>query len=547
MQQMVRMTHKLNFTPSRPEVVTMAMCALIAVMVLSLNGRVSGDQSEENLNYTFPEGFMFGAATAAYQIEGAWNVDGKGPSVWDTLVHDFPGFIKDNSTGDDAAKSYYLYKEDAKVLKDMGMDYYRFSISWPRIMPTGFANNISQEGINYYNKVINNLIANNITPMVTIFHWDTPKDLQDLGGWANDIIVQAFVEYACVVFEKFGDRVKWWITVNEPQMQSMAYERYSSVSHNPNMMSRGIVGYTTARNYILAHALAYREYVKKFKKSQNGKISLSMEIPWFEPLDPNSAEDKDAAIRANDAALGWFGEPIFGSGDFPEIMKEKIEYLSKKQGFPWSRLPKFSPEEKKLIKGTYDFFALNYYSTSLVTPAENLSGPSLFADLGVKTTKAWWLPISNSSTWLTVSPQGCRRLLRFIKKTYGDLEIVITENGFSDEGEIDDEMRKTYIGTHLAEIWKAMYIDGVNVTGYTVWSSIDNMEWTNGYTAKFGLYYVNFTDPARPRIPKASSYMMKEITSTHKVPQKYVDLAADFSLDIRPETRQKPVLETLLN
>ncbi|KAJ4448535.1 hypothetical protein ANN_10553 [Periplaneta americana] len=381
----------------------MAMCALIAILVLFLNRRVLGDQSEENLNYTFPEGFMFGAATSAYQIEGAWNVDGKGPSVWDNVSHNFPGYIIDNSTADEAALSYYLYKEDTKALKDMG---------------------------------------------ITLFHWDTPQYLQDLGGWANEFIVKVFVEYARVVFKNFGDR---------------------------------------------------------------------------------------RLMPTHDVKLGWFAEPIFGNGDFPEVMKKRVKDSSTKQGFPWSRLPEFSPEERQLVKGTYDYFALNHYTTNLVTPAQPKPQPSFLSDQGVQELLPWWLPASNTSKWLFVSPQGFRRLLRLIKQRYGDVQICITENGFADSGELEDEMKMTYIGTYMTEMYKAMYIDGVNVIGYTVWSVIDNMEWRAGYTSKFGLYHVNFTDPARPRIPKASSYMMKEITSTRKIPQKYVDLAATFSLDIRPK------------
>ncbi|XP_069681389.1 myrosinase 1-like isoform X2 [Periplaneta americana] len=513
----------------------MAMYSFIAIMVLSLKGHVLGDQSEENLNYTFPEGFMFGAATSAYQIEGAWNVSGKGENVWDTLTHNFPGYIADHSTGDEADLSYYLYKEDTKALKDMGMDLYRFSIAWTRIMPTGLPNNINQEGIDHYNKVIDNLLDNGITPMITLFHWDTPKYLQDLGGWTNSFTVKVFIEYARVCFKHFGDRVKWWITINEPNVHSVAYEGNPYLMFNPNISAPGVGTYMVARNLILAHAHAYQLYDKEFRASQKGKISLALHVGWLEPLDLNSAYDKEAADEMNIRVLGWFAEPIYGNGDFPEVTKKRIKDLSTKQGFPWSRLPEFSSDEKQLIKGTYDYFALNHYGTNLVTPAEFDLQPSYMSDLGVKQILPWWLPVSNTSIWLGVSPQGFRRVLRNIKKTYGDLQIFITENGFSDNGELQDEMRKTYIGTYLAEMYKAMYIDGVDVIGYIVWSSIDNFEWKDGYQSRFGLYYVNFTDPARPRIPKASSYMMKEITSTRKVPQKYVELAENFNLDIRPK------------
>ncbi|XP_069683251.1 cytosolic beta-glucosidase-like [Periplaneta americana] len=325
-------------------------------------------------------------------------------------------------------------------------------------------------------------------------------------------------------------------------MLSLTYEGLPIFPYHPSKVTQGVGSYMSSRNLILAHGHVYHLYQKEFRESQNGKISLAMLVEWLEPLDPNSAEDKNAADGANNAQLGCFAEAIFGSGDFPERMKEKIEDLSKKEGFPRPRLPEFSPEEKQLVKGTSDYFALNYYGACLVTPALQPSESSVIAYLGVNAFPPWWLPVSNSSRWLTVAPQGIRKLMRFIKEKYGDLQIFVTENGYSDNGEIEDEMRKIYIGTHLAEIYKSMYIDGVNVIGYTVWSAIDSLEWHAGYESRFGLYYVNVTDPARPRIPKASSYMMKGITSSRKIPQKYIDLAANLSLDIRPEKSQEPVL-----
>lgn len=480
---------------------------------------------------------MFGAATAAYQVEGAWDVDGRGLSIWDTYTHNTPSEIKDRSNGDVAALSYYKYKEDHRLIRQMGMQFYRVSISWSRIMPTGLPNNISIKGVEHYHRVFDDMTNSGIIPVVTMYHWDLPQYIQNLGGWANPIIVKYFKEYARFLFKEYGDSVKYWLTINEPDLVALGYEGPSaSAPRAPNVDAPGVGDYLAGHNMLLAHAAVYHLYDDEFRDEQKGNISIPIQAFWYEPRDPKSAEDKAAAERMKEQTLGWFSQPIFGkNGDYPQSMKDTIAQRSQEEGFPWSRLPEFTPQEIEYVKGTADYYSLNHYSTYLVTPKrDGWKKPSLLNDLGVNQTSPSWLPVSPALPWLTIAPQGLRRQLNYIKQVYGNWNILITENGYGDTGELNDENRMIYHGTYLTELMRAMCLDHVSVLGYTVWSLIDNFQWRVGYTAKFGLNYVNFTDPARPRIAKQSAALMKEIISTRNIPYKYIKKTNDLDLDVVP-------------
>ncbi|XP_069681384.1 myrosinase 1-like [Periplaneta americana] len=503
-------------------------CDMLPALLMLLNMQATG------LGYTFPDGFMFGASTSAYQTEGAWNVDGRGPTIWDTTIHAYPDVIADHSNADDADLSYYKFKEDSHLVKDMGMHFYSFSISWTRIMPTGLANSINVKGLEHYNKVIDDLLEKGITPIVKMYHFDMPQYLQNLGGWTNPYIIGAFKEYARILFKNFGDRVQYWATMNEPNMECLEYEA-SQFIKVLNFSAPGVGCYLALRNMLLAHAEVYHLYDKEFRPSQNGRISIIINLFWYEPLNPKSTEDQEAVIRQRQIDLGWFAHPVYSTdGDYPQLLKDRVAANSKKEGFPSSRLQYFTPEEIKFVRGTADFFALNHYATFLVTSCKDWSGPSLSRDIGTNTSALWWLPSQPLFPEISVAPEGIRRVLNYIKQNFGDWEILITENGFPDAGGLNDPMRQLYIGTYLAEILKAIHIDGVKVFGYAIWSIIDNFEWNKGYTTKFGLYSVNFSDPRRPRTPKDSAKLMKEIISTHKVPNEYLYLGNELSLDVRP-------------
>ncbi|VVC29505.1 Hypothetical protein CINCED_3A000813 [Cinara cedri] len=464
------------------------------------------------MDYQFPKEFMFGSATAAYQVEGGWNEDGKGENIWDRLVHTHPEFIKDGTNGDVACDSYHKYKEDIALLKNLNVKFYRFSISWSRIAPTGEMNSLNLKGIAYYNSLIDELIANNISPMVTMYHWDLPQYLQDLGGWTNPIMSDYFKEYARVLFTYYGDRVKWWITLNEPKDTSNAYS-FNAYAPNLNLNSTGY--YLAAHTQLIAHGKVYRLYEELFKSKQQGKISISVSGIFFIPKNESSLSDINTAERANQFEIGLFSHPIY-KGDYPPVMREWVDKKSKREGRPWSTLPKFTEDEIKLIKGTADYYALNHYSTCLVTHGID-SNPNYNQDAEYATSADESWPKSLAS--MLVVPDGFRRHLIWLKNEYGNPPIVVTENGYGDNGVINDLDRINYIKCYLRAMLQAMYEDNCNVIAYTVWSLLDNFEWKDGLKIHFGLVKVDFNDPQRSRTPKASYTFFKNVISTRHVPR----------------------------
>jgi lactase-phlorizin hydrolase len=277
---------------------------------------VSASESDrdEFLYGKFPEGFMFGASTSAFQIEGGWNADGKGQSIYDLMTHSRPSMFK-NQNADVADNSYHKYKEDVKILKAYGAKAYRFSIAWSRVLPNGTADVINQPGIDYYNNLLKELEENSIEPIVTLYHWDLPLPFYSIGGWLNESMVGYFNDYAKVCFEKFGPKVKKWITLNEPLV---IMERHPFFMKGPitNQTELSILQYRTMHNLILGHATAYRTYENTFKASQKGEVSIALSSGWGEPK-TKSQQDVAAADRYMDFNLGIFAHPIFVDGDYP--------------------------------------------------------------------------------------------------------------------------------------------------------------------------------------------------------------------------------------
>ncbi|ESO98171.1 hypothetical protein LOTGIDRAFT_174304 [Lottia gigantea] len=471
-----------------------------------LSGMATGLVPYENefLYDDFPKDFKWSTATAAYQIEGGWNEGGKGLSIWDVFSHE-QGHIVDNSTGDIACDSYHRYKEDVKLLKELGVSYYRFSISWPRILPNGTPDHTNQKGIDYYNKLIDDLLANGIQPMASLYHWDLPHALQLKGGWLNDSIPDWFNDYAKICFEKFGDRVKYWMTINEPSSISV-------IGYQVGVMAPGMKGGLKARyhvdyNLIRAHGRAYRLYEKDFKKTQKGKVSIVLSLNWAQPKNPLDDSDVQAADRSMEFTGGIYENPIYGSGDYPEVVKRLVAEKSKAEGVP-NKLPAFTPDEIKMLKGSADFFGMNFYTASLAT--NDPSGKSEANALS-ETDPRWK---GSASSWLKVTPFAIRKMLNRVRRKYGDIGIFVTENGVSDStGTLYDTDRVHYLRSYTNEILKAIKIDKVNVIGYTPWSLMDNFEWARGYTERFGLVYVNMSDPSRPRSAKLSARWFSQLTS----------------------------------
>lgn len=281
--------------------------------------------------------------------------------------------ISNDDNGDVACDSYHKIEEDVEMLKRLKVSHYRFSISWSRVLPDGTTRYINEMGLNYYERLIDALLAANITPQVTLYHWDLPQALQDIGGWENDTIVQRFKEYAELLFQRLGDKVKFWITLNEPY--NTAYLGYGFGTAAPGISVRpGRAPYVVGHNLIKAHAEAWHLYNETYRAKQGGLISITINSDWAEPRNPHKQEDFDAARQYLQFLIGWFAHPIFKNGDYNEVMKTRIRERSLAQGLSSSRLPEFTESEKQRIKGTYDYFGLNHYTTVLAYKYEYSTG-----------------------------------------------------------------------------------------------------------------------------------------------------------------------------
>ncbi|KAJ7407418.1 Lactase-phlorizin hydrolase [Willisornis vidua] len=466
---------------------------------------------------TFPEDFTWGVSSSAYQIEGGWDADGKGPSIWDTFTH-VPGNIKNNDTGDIACDSYHKVEEDVYLLRALGVKNYRFSLSWPRIFPTGRNNSINSHGVDYYNRLIDGLVANNITPIVTLYHWDLPQALQDIGGWDSSAMIDLFDSFADFCFQTFGDRVKFWITFNEPQI--IAWLGYGPGTFPPNVQDPGSAPYRVAHILLKAHARVYHTYDDKYRPSQGGVIALCPHINWAEPKSPSDPRDIEAADRYLQFLLGWFAHPIFKNGDYPEAMKWAVGNRSELQGLPASRLPVFTAEEREYIRGTADVFCFNTYTSKIVTHSTTRLKPFSYEyDQGVSISMDSSWPSSAVSGYRAVA-WGLRRALNWIKEEYGNPPIYIIENGvgIKTKSDVDDNARIFYHKTYIDEALKAYKLDGVNLKGYNAWSFMDNFEWRDGYDPRFGLLQVDFDNPSRPRTVKRSAVYYADIIRSNGIP-----------------------------
>ncbi|KAK0112679.1 hypothetical protein ONS95_014418 [Cadophora gregata] len=463
--------------------------------------------------------FYWGYATAATQVEGAWNVDGKGKSIWDQFAHT-PGKVKDGSTPDEAVLSYYKTKEDVALMKSYGVTGYRFSLSWARIIPLGGKDDpVNEKGIEYYNGLIDELLANGITPFVTLFHWDIPQALEDrYGGMLNkDAYTPDFVRYAEVCFERFGDRVKHWITYNEPGVYTLA--GYAAGVHAPARSSNRklneegdsstepfIVGHTE----LVSHAYAVKLYREKYQPEQKGMIGITLHGNFSLPWDAKDPLDVEAAQRALEFEIAWYADPVHKTGDYPASMRAQLG----------DRLPTFTPEESKLVLGSSDFYGMNSYTTFFVRHRNEL--PHIDDHSGnvekLDTNSEGVSRGPESDTyWLRTAPGGFRLLLNWIWKRYG-VPIYITENGTTAKGEtepsesvLDDKFRIEFFEGYIESIGRAVKEDGVDVRSYFAWTFTDNWEWAAGYSDRFGVTFVDFQSKEKKRYPKKSATVIKEL------------------------------------
>ncbi|WCJ18999.1 beta glucosidase 12 [Euphorbia peplus] len=455
-------------------------------------------KSCSSINRTsFPSSFLFGSSSSAYQYEGAAAIDGRKPSIWDTYAQKYSDRIMDHSNGSIAVDQYHRYKEDVAIMKDIGFNAYRFSISWSRVLPKGRLNGgVNQQGIDYYNNLINELLSNGVQPVVTLFHWDLPQALEsEYKGFLSTKIVDDFQAYAELCFEKFGDRVKHWITLNEPT--NYALLGYSMGVYAPARCSSrstcqegdsGTEPYIVVHNQLLAHAAAVKVYKEKHQATQKGEIGMALNSAWMIPYS-NSTQDKLAATRALAFQLDWFMRPLY-SGAYP---KEMIDNVG-------NRLPKFSSEESKLVKGSYDFIGVNYYTSNYAAdiPPKTQNFTVDSDSCANLTSERNGIPIGPKNTaWLYIYPEGILSLLMYIKNTYHSPKIYITENGMADPLEpsgsdhLEDTSRVEFYQNHIEKVHTAMK-QGVKINGYIAWSLLDNFEWLAGYKRRFGIVYINY-------------------------------------------------------
>lgn len=432
----------------------------------------------------FPKNFEWGTATAAYQIEGAYNKDGKGESIWDRFSN-IPGKIYENHNGNIACDHYYKWDDDIKILKELGIKTYRFSISWPRVMPYGKVW-VNQKGMDFYKRLINRLLEADIKPVVTLYHWDLPQKLQDIGGWANRDIMYYFNEYCSTMFNSFGDVVKTWITINEPNIIAF-------LGNYLGTFAPGLTDFSTA--FLVAYnlLLSHGKVVNTFRKmNKEGEIGISLSLS---PVYPASSlkEDIEASNLYDAFQNRMYLDPLY-KGSFPADL---LEDLSSKV-----KLPDIKQKDLELMNSKIDFLGINNYSLSVIKKESGKWPLEFVRVLGDKP--------QTSMGW-EIDPKSLYDLLVRIHEEYKPEKIIITENGAAfddiiDNGKIDDSNRINYLKEYLIEANKAIEY-GVNLKGYYVWSLLDNFEWASGFDKRFGIVHVNYE--TQERIIKNSGYWYK--------------------------------------
>lgn len=441
----------------------------------------------------FPKGFLWGTATASYQIEGAWDADNKGENIWDMVSHT-PNKILNGDTGDVACDHYYRYKEDVKLMKELNLTAYRFSISWARIFPLG-RGDINEKGVQFYDNLINELLKNGIEPVVTLYHWDLPLALHEIGGWESYEVVDAYIEYAQFIFDHYGDRVKKWITFNEPAIFTVTFYRGGVFTGKSDV--RG--GYIASTNVNLAHAKAINTY--RNSKHSDGEIGITLNLSHVYPLSRTTLNAK--AVEFIDGIFNrWYLDPIFNAS-YP---KDILEFLNKKYNFP----PIPAKDLNLLRNNPVDFLGINNYSCMRVEAKEpeDLTNVSKLVKQNRREDREY------SAYGWEVCPEGFYDLLVRIDKDYNHPSLYITENGMAckddiiENGVVQDEDRVNYLKNYFAAAHRAIE-KGVKLKGYFIWSLLDNFEWLAGYSIRFGIIRVNYE--TQERIWKKSAQWYRDM------------------------------------
>lgn len=458
--------------------------------------QLAGSPSRRKLSspHAFPPDFLWGAATSAYQIEGAVREDGRGPSIWDTFVRE-PGTTWRGETGDVAADHYHWMLDDVALMQELQLKAYRFSISWPRILPQG-TGLVNQRGLDFYDRLVDALLAHDICPVATLYHWDLPLTLHEQGGWLTRETACAFADYAELVARRLGDRVSWWVTHNEPWCS--AYLGYGIGTHAPGIrdLSSAILA---GHHILLAHGLAVEQIRSHAQNEAHIGITLN--------LTPIYAADESEATRQGVEQLDvlhnrWFLDPLF-RGTYPEQLFSNLGVEP----------PAIEHTDMQIIATPLDFLGVNYYSRSLIRTQLRTQHyePVVPVPEASYTQMAW-----------EIYPQGLSDMLLRVQRDYAPPTILITENGaaFEDSwdgrGHVPDKRRVRYLQEHLLEL-ETVLKQGVPISGYFVWSLLDNFEWADGYSKRFGLIYVDYI--TQRRIIKESgrwyAAFIKEVTASN--------------------------------
>ena len=439
----------------------------------------------------FPPGFAWGAATSAYQIEGATTADGRGPSIWDTYSHT-PGMTEDGGTGDDACDHYHRLSGDLDLMRSLGLGAYRFSVAWPRIQPTG-SGPANAKGLDFYDRLIDGLLERGIEPWLTLFHWDLPQPLQDAGGWPDRAIVDRFADYTAILADRFGDRVRNWLTLNEPWCIAML--GYGIGRHAP-----GIQDWNAAVRAAHHTHLAHRVAVDAIRAAAPAaRVGIALNLHHVEPATQTDADV--AAARLHDGTVNrWFLDPVMGRG-YPRDVAAAYEAIL--EGVDVDELDRGTPP--------IDVLGVNYYTRNVIRgprEGEDHGGPvpAVYTRGGLPETEMGW----------EIHPDGLRLLLERIQREYTPTSVAITENGaaFVDtvgqDGAVQDDQRVAYYRDHITATAEAIE-SGVPVEAYFAWSLMDNFEWGFGYTKRFGIVHVDY--PTQRRTLKASGAWYRDLIS----------------------------------
>jgi beta-glucosidase len=444
------------------------------------------------LKITFPEGFVWGVATSAYQIEGAWNEDGKGESIWDRFSHT-PGKIANGDTGDIACDHYHRWREDVALMKKLSLHAYRFSISWPRLLPEG-RGRVNDAGLDFYSRLVGALLEAAIEPFITLYHWDLPQALQDDGGWPARSTAGAFAEYADVISRHLGDRVKHWITFNEPYVSAMV--GYLEGRHAPGHSDLD-EALAAAHHLLLAHGWT----VPVIRRNSPGaQVGITLNLSGQTPASP-SAADRAAAWQQDGIKNRWFLDPLSARGYPADI----VQHYGNPMDF-------VQAGDLEVIAVPLDLLGVNYYTrgvvrSDVVIEAEN--APRTVFPNPERTEMGW-----------EVYPEGLYELLGRLHFDYRFPALYVTENGaaypdrISPDGQVDDPLRVAFLKKHLAAAARAIAA-GVPLRGYFAWSLMDNFEWAHGYSKRFGLIYVDY--PTQRRALKTSAHWYRRVITANAV------------------------------